>query len=477
MNVKRYFAADMQEVMGKVHEELGPDAVILSSKRMRKKGLKGLFQKPVYEVMVAYDQPVPQRPRTAARPPATPAVKPAVTPAVTLASAGPGGAAVSAAAISSALPAYRRGQGAAPTKKQSGQPPKQAAASPPHAAPAPGPMDIEALLEPLETPSPDEPLAPVSFPKMVVSSVPHPIPLATAEGTEQRIRRMDQEMEEIRRLLSQVAGRIGQPSDDGGVPARFQPYYQHLLRHEVEPDLAARLVREAQMLLFAGQYTQPADALKATLLSYIKQGSGLPMRNGHRRVVLMVGPTGVGKTTSLVKLAAQSVIRDGMSVGMINTDTFRIGAEQQLKTYAEILDAPTHMAYSPQEAADHLARMQDTDLVFIDTPGKRPGDAQHRQEIEQLVKLCKPDAIYLVLSAPTGPQACRRVVEDYSFLSQYELLITKLDETQCAGIALTACEASGRAIAYIASGQSVPDDLSPADPERITLLLAEGDAS
>lgn len=488
MNVKRYFAADMQEVMSKVHDELGPDAVILSSKRVRKKGFKGLFQKPVYEVMVAYDEPAPQRPRAASRqhvplPHATGGsapspVKQAVKPTVTLpqqkAAAAP---TISAVSLSSALPAYQRSQGLPASTDVPAAPAEVPAQAAPIIKPAVfNKVDAStaaALTESLDAPK-GAPLSPVSFPKVMISASPGAP--GAPEDTDKHIARIDQEMGEIRKLLTEVVGRMdGSAAGLDGIPTQFQAHYQRLLRHEVEPDLAARLTREAQVLLFAGKHQTPDQALKAALLSYVRQGNGLPPNMGKRRVVLMVGPTGVGKTTSLVKLAAQAVLRDGMSVGMINADTFRIGAEQQLKTYAEILDAPARMAYSPQEVAEVLEQMQDTNLVFIDTPGKRPGDTQHRQEIEQMVQLCKPDAIYLVISAPTGPQACRRVVEEYSFLAGCELLVTKLDETECAGTVLTACEASGRAIAYIASGQSVPDDLAPAEPERIVTLLAGGD--
>jgi flagellar biosynthesis protein FlhF len=192
-----------------------------------------------------------------------------------------------------------------------------------------------------------------------------------------------------------------------------------------------------------------------------------------QKVILFLGPTGVGKTTTLVKLASTFVINHKKKVGVINTDTYRIAAHEQLRTYADILDIPLGIAYRMEEVETALYDMSDRDLIFIDTAGKRPGDPQHQQDISQIITYTKPEEIFLCVAAPTCFSAIREVVDTYAFAGEYKLIITKLDETRYQGMALNTVHYAKKTLAYVTTGQNVPDDLETANCEALAQQILE----
>ncbi|NLB28808.1 MAG: flagellar biosynthesis protein FlhF, partial [Clostridiales bacterium] len=153
--------------------------------------------------------------------------------------------------------------------------------------------------------------------------------------------------------------------------------------------------------------------------------------------------------------------------GIINTDTYRIAAQEQLRTYTDILDIPLSIVYEMDEIADEIEAMGDREVIFIDTAGKRPGDEGHTQDVIKIIELCDPEDILLCVPASVNFAALKEIVDSYEYVPGYKLLITKLDETRHRGVILNLRWYAKRDLSYITTGQNVPDDIEKIDIETL----------
>jgi len=208
------------------------------------------------------------------------------------------------------------------------------------------------------------------------------------------------------------------------------------------------------------------------IIRTLKQPSSITLDGMKRpKVVMFLGPTGVGKTTTLAKIAANFMIREKKSVGLITADTYRIAAVEQLKTYSEIMGAPVNVIYSPNEMQDAIKKYEEKDLVLIDTPGKSHKNQKHFDEIKELFHHSKPDEVYLLISAGTKMKDCKEIIKAYSFINDYKLIFTKVDETESLGIVLNVMNITGKRLSYITTGQSVPDDIETVNVDQLSKRL------
>lgn len=199
----------------------------------------------------------------------------------------------------------------------------------------------------------------------------------------------------------------------------------------------------------------------------------IEMRADSCTVVALVGPTGVGKTTTIAKLAASAAHLERQKVALINVDTFRVGAVEQLERYAQIIDAPFAVAHTPAEVTAACRRFSDCDLVLLDTIGLAPGNAGRLEALAELVDAARPDEVHLLMEARCSRATLESVCAGFRALRPTQLLLSKIDETPRLDDVLSAALEVGVPVSYVTNGQQVPSDLAVADADQLADWLLE----
>jgi len=265
------------------------------------------------------------------------------------------------------------------------------------------------------------------------------------------------------------------------IPSALVPAYSQLIEADLPEVLTRRLMKQVALALEPDQFDH-VESIRAALCEVVEQcipvAPPIQVIAGTRRVVALVGPTGVGKTTTVAKLAANFKLAHGVRVGLITVDTYRIAAVEQLKTYAEIIDLPLAVVNDPAEMPRAFDELGAVDLVFIDTAGRSPRDEVKIRELAEFLLQARPDEVHLVLSAVAGHRSLRAAVERFSMVHVDRLILTKLDEADSMGGVLAVLGLSSRPVSYLTTGQAVPDDIEPADRRRLArLILRQEDLS
>ncbi len=188
-------------------------------------------------------------------------------------------------------------------------------------------------------------------------------------------------------------------------------------------------------------------------------------------VVALIGPTGVGKTTTIAKLAANLKLREKSRVGLITIDTYRIAAIDQLKKYADILDSRLRVVASPEDMRDAVASMNDCEFILIDTAGRSPNDSMKLSELKTFLAAAQPDEVHLVTSTTSNQAAIELALTKFGDLNVNKLIFTKLDEAAKVGAVLNILTKVNKPLSYITTGQDVPDDIEVAQGRRLAQLI------
>lgn len=309
-------------------------------------------------------------------------------------------------------------------------------------------------------------------------------PALDLTGIRDEIQPLRQEIDDLRSMLR----RIGRDRDGDGEEFRglFAEAYGELVDQGVEPTLARRLTQTLQVSTASSDLADREQLNKNLfhiLLASVAGPAPIKTLPGARRVVAFVGPTGAGKTTTLAKLASYFRLILGKKVALITLDSFRIGAEAHLHTYARLLNVPCHTVYTREDLEYRLSRLTDMDLVFVDTTGRGARDREGIDGVAALVNAI-PRAereVHLVIPATLKEQDAAAVLKAFAPACPDKLIFSKLDETFSYGGIFTLKARSDLPASYFTTGQRVPEDIEVAGAGRFArLVLSEhkqGDAA
>lgn len=284
--------------------------------------------------------------------------------------------------------------------------------------------------------------------------------------------KLESEMKTIREMVQELVHN----SQENKLQAEHESYnhlYDLLIENDVSKDLAMGLVKKMKKDCNGSPLTQ--DGIQEKMRSYlnrlIPEHGPLQLQEGRTSYVALIGATGVGKTTTIAKLAAIHKFQKNKKVGFITLDTYRIAAVDQLRKYAEIMDAPIEVVHKPEDFGPAIERLSDRDLVLIDTAGRNQKSEEKKKELQNYFRYTPIEEIYLVLSATGNEKNLLSNIKEFSDFPISSLIITKTDEAITFGSILSVVAKANRSVAYLTTGQEVPQDIEVSRSEMIMDLL------
>lgn len=484
MMVRRYIVKDMPEAVSLIRKDLGKEAVILSTKRIRVKMWLGLWRAPRIEVMAAVGADIPVRaPSTQFRDVARELEK--ISERAQVTSINSTASTVNPLASTSVKASTEQmdKQGQTYSKEhpdtsfipfhpesivnanRAGVPAESEVAATTVAMPKNVSLDLENVLSELSDMKRMLGEAMLNQPTSTVPSDHLTIAralqsLQQGQGNHNSIDRMGQVEELLDRLRHQ-----------GVNSAIVEWVHGELQKLSGQRNFSGEQVGE----MAQSEQISWVEEVARLLLSRFSTYSVLaqPIANTSR-VVAFVGPTGVGKTTTIAKLAALHVLTGKRSVGLVTADTFRIAAVEQLKTYATILNVPLEVVGEGDSLQSAIQRLSHCDLLFIDTAGRNYFDFECMQGIQKLLSDVAVDETYLVLSLTSKPDDLELLASLFQRMTIDKFLFTKMDETSSYGAVLNLLQTYHKPLSYISTGQNVPDDIEVASLESIIRSVVGG---
>ncbi len=385
MNIKRYIGKTTHEAMARVKKDLGSDAVILHTRKIKQKGIKGWFSKPLIEVMAAVEKKE------------EPVMPKALQDAL--------------------LNSVKQAESDSAYQREIGELKAQVS-------------DLTQLVE------------------GVVKT------MAEKQATDQTA--TEETAEKVTEVEQSVIAKLRSENVNQAVLDEITKRVSALLGEDVVDEAAY------------------AEQVKLIVRDMIGIAYNIENIENRRQIYYFVGPTGVGKTTTLAKIAAKLSLVDGKKVALITADTYRIAAVDQLRTYSEILSIPLDVVYEVADLVKVLEKKQDYDYVLIDTAGRNHKLEEAHRDLKDFIDETSKAQVFLVMSLTSSTRDIESILNSYSFLKDYKLIFTKIDEAETLGNLLNAKYISNKPIAYITNGQSVPDDIVIADAARLTTALLGG---
>ncbi len=360
MKIRRYYVQDMKEGMLRIREELGPEAVIIQSRKVRLKGLKGFFAPRKLEITAAVKKP-----------------------------------------------------------------------------PREGESDY------LDNPR-----------------------------LQKKVR---EEIVELKTMVSRLMNKSFAPAGiHDGEQEELHKWRLRLRQQEVLDEIVDQLVKEIQED-FSGEIQLTEEIVGLILRNKLRKHLKTAPEKGAQ-IQVFIGPTGVGKTTTLAKLAARYTLHFGERVGIVSIDHYRIGALEQLRTYADITGLPLEVVMTPRELQHAMEKLAHCQRILVDTAGRSTMNLAHIQELSNYLQNLPPAEIIMVISATTKSRDLKLISENFRCMNYNRLIFTKLDETNTYGILLNGIYLTGLPVIYLTTGQNVPEDICLADLDKISsMILGEGE--
>lgn len=270
----------------------------------------------------------------------------------------------------------------------------------------------------------------------------------------------------------------GEEKKEDSNVAFFHLLYKMLLDNEIEETYANQLVEELDGSV---KPDMPIDYLLSVVYQkmVLKFGQTKTIQSAEKgpKLVYFIGPTGVGKTTTIAKIASHLSVVEKKKIVLLTADTYRIAAAEQLRTYANILEVPFRIIYTPQEIRTAIEDYAAYDYIFVDTSGHSQKNTDQRDDTLALLRAADGQAekeVYLVVSATTKYRDLLNIADTYQKLTDFRLVFTKLDETQCQGNLFNLRLHTDAPMSYVTCGQNVPDDIGEFDAQKTVKLLLGG---
>ncbi len=382
MQMKRYEVSSLQEAMRRVKKDLGPEAIILSTKTLRDSN------PPLLEVVAALDRKHDDEP----------------------------------------LPASRR-----------------------------------------PSPPPEAPPAGAGMPDWARSITGELRELKGLLGNDRPDQQLREELSEVKEALFTLFDMLGFRRG-GGDPSPYGRLYHRLLANGVSRPRALKIVDGVRQEGGSGEESYEASVRRARE-AILRSISREEVPGLEKRVKALVGPTGVGKTTTLAKLAARFALEQKQKVGLITMDTYRIASVDQLQTYADIMKLPLRVAGDGEGFRESLRSFEDRDVILVDTPGRNPEDTEYLNELKRQFGGSPDLEVSLLLTPAMNREGLQVTADRFRLLDYDSLILTKLDECQRFGVVFDILEQAERPVRYVTCGQNVPQDIKEVTPGSLASLI------
>lgn len=392
MKIRRFMGRDMNEAMIKVKSELGIDAVILNTRKVKRPGLFGLFRKKIVEVVAAVDED------------------------------------------------YKIKSNYSKKNKKS---------------------KIENKLDKTKNDVAKKKKSKEKNEEIIDNN------------TDKKIDKLTEIVANLEKQITNISNSKINTEKKGIENIGHEKYINILKEHDLDTKIAKKIMKQVDKRISINSNSEKTvlNAMKLVIKGYLGKPEIIKTDYNDQKVFLFIGPTGVGKTTTLAKLAAKLSLRENKKVGLITSDTYRIAAVEQLRTYSEILGVPLSVIYETDEMEKAIENFDDKDYILIDTAGRNYKDSNLKNELKGMIKYIEQPEIYLVLSLVADYKNLIKVIESYDFIGEYKIIFTKFDEAVTFGNILNVKMHSDKNLSYITNGQSVPDDIEVLNVDSLTDII------
>lgn len=380
MIIKRYVVDKMSEAMVKIKKDMGEEAIIISTKKIRRKGFSGFFRSRVIEVTAAVDRIIDKE------------------------------------------------------------------------ADAQNIKDLKRLIGKKRE---------LMDQKVIPAQIPDPAQIESKQVPENNLY---EEVQNIKDMMSDLKDDMGTIVTKGRKKSKLET---ELIENDVNENVVGTILKKIKCI------DKDVNEREKVVIA-IKDMVNITQRKNDK-IIVLVGPTGVGKTTTIAKLAGRFSLIDKKKVGLITIDTYRIGAVEQLRTYADIMNLPIKVVFSINDMEDAVKDLQSCDVILVDTTGRSSKNAMQISELRAFIDKLKIGNVNLVISCTTKNSDIKTIVKGYSPLNFDNVIITKLDETSTYGSILNIMQSAGKPLNFLTTGQNVPDDIKYVDEDKLARLILGGE--